>query len=96
MVIVKLHKNNQSTLYGINELSITDRHKRLTEQGILHKYLLETGQARSNPAPPIYPFTIPPEGEQENQGYHGYQGSENNNDAIKVLALATPCIDLTS
>lgn len=57
----------------------------LTEQDISRDNLLKTGQARSNPAPPIYPFTIPPEGQQENQGYHGYQGSENNNDAIKVL-----------
>ncbi|XP_078359624.1 uncharacterized protein LOC144644082 isoform X3 [Oculina patagonica] len=47
------------------------------------------GQARSNPAPPIYPFTIPPEGEQENQGYHGNQGSENNNEAIKTSSQAS-------
>lgn len=60
--------------------------RHLTEQDILRDNLLKTGQARSNPAPPIYPFTIPPEGQQENQGYHGYQGSENNNDAIKVLS----------
>lgn len=56
-----------------------------TERDMLCQILLAAGQARSKPAPPIYPFTIPPEGEQENQGYQGYQGSENNNDAMKVL-----------
>lgn len=66
----------------------------LTEQVFYVKTLLKTGQARSNPAPPIYPFTIPPEGEQENQGYHGNQGSENNNEAIKVRPLVTKLIDL--
>ena len=57
----------------------------LTEQDISRDNLLKTGQARSNPAPPIYPFTIPPEGQQENQGYHGYQGSENNIAAWRSL-----------
>ena len=48
------------------------------------KNLCKTGQGRSSPAPPIYPFTIPPEGGQGNHGYHGYQETENNQDALKV------------
>ena len=71
-------------------VDMTDK-RHLTEQDISLDNLLKTGQTRSNPAPPIYPFTIPPEGQQENQGYHDYQGSENNNDAMKVLCRCYLC-----
>ncbi|XP_027047022.1 uncharacterized protein LOC113674731 isoform X3 [Pocillopora damicornis] len=47
------------------------------------------GQGRSSPAPPIYPFTIPPEGGQGNHGYHGYQETENNQDALKTSSQAS-------
>ena len=48
--------------------------------------LPQTGQTRtySKPAPPIYPFTIPPEGEQENQGYHGDKGRNSYHETPKV------------
>ncbi|XP_022799604.1 uncharacterized protein LOC111337536 isoform X3 [Stylophora pistillata] len=47
------------------------------------------GQGRSSPAPPIYPFTIPPEGGQGNHGYHGSQETENNQDALKTSSQAS-------
>lgn len=48
--------------------------------------LPQTGQTRSysKAAPPIYPFTIPPEGEQENQGYRGDKGRNSYHEAPKV------------
>lgn len=49
-----------------------------------------TGTTRSqfNAAPPIYPFTIPPEGEQESQGYHSEQGSDGYNEVCFTIDVS--------
>ncbi|XP_074615208.1 uncharacterized protein LOC141874734 isoform X6 [Acropora palmata] len=53
-----------------------------------------TTRSQFNAAPPIYPFTIPPEGEQESQGYHSEQGGDGYNEIASQAStrgsLASP------
>ena len=49
--------------------------------------LAGTTRSQFNAAPPIYPFTIPPEGEQESQGYHSEQGDDGYNEVCLQLML---------
>ena len=49
--------------------------------------LAGTTRSQFNAAPPIYPFTIPPEGEQESQGYHSEQGGDGYNEVCLQLML---------
>lgn len=49
--------------------------------------LAGTTRSQFNAAPPIYPFTIPPEGEQESQGYHSEQGGDGYSEVCLQLML---------